>query len=600
MHKRFSGIGQLKYELECLEEMLDELKKTVSEGGKDPITLSASAEKEDERQAYKSARQILQKFKEKQSEADHAFNLLDQLYKQSFAVNVDQVKDQTDKKAKEKPLKRGKGNEETQDKTKREIDVVSSHEEKYKSISLALAKMEKAKKEAEYAARLLIELKNFATTDKDGPVRNILTEPPQLSSRGEDHEGNGTNANQSKKLVGGNPSSVQLNQNYEIASAVVNKYIEAQYAARLLDELSNFSQTTIEGEDRKILSDPPVRTEEGTTIAETSKTVSQQIQHNQRSSTHFEKASAILNQIKEKQKLIIEKNHVEDELKNLQATIDLYVSDIKISERKNLGLQQDTEKGNKQSEERLKKLQRLSMEYSELTKEINNLRTRLSEIAGAKLTHENPSITDLSDPNRPTKLAEKYSEIYDNQWTDAFSTLSKLKEGASEEDLTGHLYNILVDGYRFCASVRMRQKKNIEVIILHPDANVESIQVSQTEKVNEIFSKLVNDAAKISSNMTSINMAKAFTENDEMLNKYGKMMMPCKTYIEECVKLSWLMQIQTPPVCLDLKTAKKQAFPKDTYREFTSKGKHIAFVVWPALLLHDGGPLLAKGVAQGK
>ncbi|KAK3582894.1 hypothetical protein CHS0354_009700 [Potamilus streckersoni] len=92
----------------------------------------------------------------------------------------------------------------------------------------------------------------------------------------------------------------------------------------------------------------------------------------------------------------------------------------------------------------------------------------------------------------------------------------------------------------------------------------------------------------------------AFTENDEMQNKYGRMMVSCKTYIEECVKLCWLMQIQTPPVCIDLKTAKSQAFPKDTYREFTSKGKHIAFVVWPALFLHDSGPLLVKGVAQGK
>ncbi|KAK3582892.1 hypothetical protein CHS0354_009698 [Potamilus streckersoni] len=124
--------------------MLDELKKTVSEGGKDPITLSASAEKEDERQAYTSARQILQKFKEKQSEADHASKLLDQLYKQAFAVNVDEVKEQTEKKAKDKRIKGRK--EETQDKTKQEIDVVSNHEEKYKSISLALSKMEKANK----------------------------------------------------------------------------------------------------------------------------------------------------------------------------------------------------------------------------------------------------------------------------------------------------------------------------------------------------------------------------------------------------------------------------------------------------------------------
>ena len=36
------------------------------------------------------------------------------------------------------------------------------------------------------------------------------------------------------------------------------------------------------------------------------------------------------------------------------------------------------------------------------------------------MTRNNPNITDLSDMNRPTKLAEKYSELYDNEWTDAY------------------------------------------------------------------------------------------------------------------------------------------------------------------------------------
>ena len=31
----------------------------------------------------------------------------------------------------------------------------------------------------------------------------------------------------------------------------------------------------------------------------------------------------------------------------------------------------------------------------------------------------NPNIVDLSDNNRPTKLAEVFGEIYDNEWTDA-------------------------------------------------------------------------------------------------------------------------------------------------------------------------------------
>lgn len=43
---------------------------------------------------------------------------------------------------------------------------------------------------------------------------------------------------------------------------------------------------------------------------------------------------------------------------------------------------------------------------------------------GQKLTDNNPNVADLSDVNRPTKLAEKYTELYDNQWTDAFEKIN--------------------------------------------------------------------------------------------------------------------------------------------------------------------------------
>jgi len=46
----------------------------------------------------------------------------------------------------------------------------------------------------------------------------------------------------------------------------------------------------------------------------------------------------------------------------------------------------------------------------------------------AKLTDNNPNIADLSDLNRPTKLAEQLSELYDNTWTDLFENLTEQNE----------------------------------------------------------------------------------------------------------------------------------------------------------------------------
>ena len=39
-------------------------------------------------------------------------------------------------------------------------------------------------------------------------------------------------------------------------------------------------------------------------------------------------------------------------------------------------------------------------------------------------------------------------------------------------------------------------------------------------------------------------------------------------------------------------------FNRDEYKAWQVTGKFIDYVVWPQLLLHDGGPRLAKGVAQ--
>jgi hypothetical protein len=68
---------------------------------------------------------------------------------------------------------------------------------------------------------------------------------------------------------------------------------------------------------------------------------------------------------------------------------------------------------------------------------MNYFYNRISEVAGARLKSNNPAITDLSDQNRPSKLAEKFSELYDNEWTDAAEEMKQMltfSEDAEEEE----------------------------------------------------------------------------------------------------------------------------------------------------------------------
>lgn len=59
---------------------------------------------------------------------------------------------------------------------------------------------------------------------------------------------------------------------------------------------------------------------------------------------------------------------------------------------------------------------------------------RLSKFASQQLTAGNPNIADLSDKHRPTKIGEFYSELYDNEWSEAFEVIKPLVYPNATED----------------------------------------------------------------------------------------------------------------------------------------------------------------------
>lgn len=67
---------------------------------------------------------------------------------------------------------------------------------------------------------------------------------------------------------------------------------------------------------------------------------------------------------------------------------------------------------------------------------------------------------------------------------------------------------------------------------------------------------------------------------------------------EKCAVICWLMVVQDPEMNIDRDIQKGENFNKDLYKEYTKSGTRVAYSVWPALYLHEGGPLLTKGVVQ--
>lgn len=226
---------------------------------------------------------------------------------------------------------------------------------------------------------------------------------------------------------------------------------------------------------------------------------------------------------------------------------------------------------------------KLMEEKNKAVKDIDNLKHRLSQIAGSKLTDNNPGIADLSDPNRPLNLGEKFSELYDNQWTDALEEMdSKFK---NEKQTIQNLLEIVRDAYRLCVE--------------RSDAYFEKIndgikKVFKTKELSSLQLKLTKDYRKSMAVHLVSDLEEEFCngKNDgEHISSYRR----------QCIRVCWFMAVQDPPVFIDVKenvTGKK--FDTDKYKYYTNTGKAFDYLVWPVLYLHKDGPVIGKGVAQGK
>ncbi|XP_053400807.1 uncharacterized protein LOC128557453 [Mercenaria mercenaria] len=94
-------------------------------------------------------------------------------------------------------------------------------------------------------------------------------------------------------------------------------------------------------------------------------------------------------------------------------------------------------------------VQGLRKDNLSLVEEKECLLLRLSKLAGAKLTLDNPNIADLSDQKRPTKLAEEFAELYDNEWTDAFEDVKT----TNEQEKTAFMLKLLQRASEICRQV---------------------------------------------------------------------------------------------------------------------------------------------------
>ncbi|VDI68234.1 Hypothetical predicted protein [Mytilus galloprovincialis] len=251
-----------------------------------------------------------------------------------------------------------------------------------------------------------------------------------------------------------------------------------------------------------------------------------------------------------------------------------------------------------------RRVSRLQHQLKEAENDKEDLKTRLSQIAGAKLTAGNSNIADLGDKYRPTRIAEIYSETYDSEWTEAMDNVIELKRGWTEEMIIRNLLIVLQGCFLTCQELA---KKQMTTLLSEMFINIHEADVTKYAEKHIAEVKQLKDARKGTAPDVAIMLKekilahpvfkKYCTENkhfDKVL--IGELIKT--TYAERCVFVSWLMVVQDPEMYIDEQQREGDPLDKDKYKEYTQSGKKIAFNVWPALYLYKDGPLLIKGVAQ--
>nr|XP_034303992.1 uncharacterized protein LOC105337427 isoform X1 [Crassostrea gigas] len=238
--------------------------------------------------------------------------------------------------------------------------------------------------------------------------------------------------------------------------------------------------------------------------------------------------------------------------------------------------------------------------------EIEDLTTRLSQAASRSLMHNNPNIADLSDKNRPTKIGERFEQLFDNEWSDAHEIL---KSTISEREIYMILIEVVKDVYKFCKNALQQQilniKEKLEKQIREPRFEEDKkvfVAAAPGEK-NEMLSWMCEKSASefqkgnaIHSVLGLSKIYKEYCKHRAFLQKElrSSKLEEIYPFIDATVELCWLMCAQTPPMQLVF-AENKSTVNKSYFRCTGHSGNKVDVCAWPAVILHDGGPVVTRG-----
>ncbi|OWF37279.1 uncharacterized protein LOC110440377 [Mizuhopecten yessoensis] len=230
-------------------------------------------------------------------------------------------------------------------------------------------------------------------------------------------------------------------------------------------------------------------------------------------------------------------------------------------------------------------------EKAELRKQLKQMYAEKNEhmnrvVAKNRLIEGNPALTDSSDPNRPTTIAERLTNVYSHEWMEAFESLIKIHE--TERECTDTLLAWLTSCYEICRKKAEDQREWCKrCLSLDSKPLSTAVPTSVAVAIRDFQKKTaVNTLPHVKEICWS--RLGVRTEEPEI-----------PAYVHKCAELCWYMAIQNPPLEMEWLVERGTPFDTELFSSYTLSGDKVDYVTWPVLYMGAGLTVMAKGVAQG-
>ncbi|CAG2242072.1 unnamed protein product [Mytilus edulis] len=215
--------------------------------------------------------------------------------------------------------------------------------------------------------------------------------------------------------------------------------------------------------------------------------------------------------------------------------------------------------------------------------------------------------------NNPTKIADLFTKLFDVEWADAFEQVCRNRIGVPEVKIIVDLADILKKSFQYTReearnlidSMALRVHDTMAVPPGHTPYTVRLKERHHDYTLKRHAREIVKETADLSLNIIIKDFEDRYNPpsfrhhviQQYDIDEYQKLDKVTR-YLQKCVEVTWYMNVQDPPMGLLWPNTNENEISLNCFRHFTKFGNKLEHEVWPALLIHDQGPVIVKGVAQ--